>query len=138
MVISLWNPDQLSEMVLPPCVYSYQFWVAENKLSCKITQRSSDIALAGFWNISSGALLTHMLAKTCGYDVGELIWSPADIHIYKNHVDKVNMQLGRKPFPFPKLLLDMPENRDITKFEWCDVRLLGYKCHPGIKFVMNE
>lgn len=143
ILISLWNPAQIAEMTLPPCVWSYQFYVTPGneempgKLSCKVIQRSSDISLAGGWNIASGALFTHMLAKICGLNVGELIWSPADVHIYLNQMDAVKEQLSRKPYPFPQISLKFPTNGDILNFKWSDISLLGYKTHPRIKLAMN-
>lgn len=141
ILISLWNPEQLHEMTLPPCVWSYQFYIAEGKLSCKIIQRSSDISLAGGWNIASGALFTHMLAKVCGLKVGELIWSPADVHIYLNQLDGVKTQLSRTPYPFPQIYLKEPEGggalEKILNFQWSDICLIGYKPHPRIKLAMN-
>lgn len=137
ILISLWNPKQLSKMTLPPCVWSYQFYVGNGKLSCKIIQRSSDISLAGGWNIASGALFTHMLAKVCNLNVGELIWSPADVHIYLNQINGVKEQINREPYPFPHLYLSKPEKNNILNFKWSDINLNGYKTHPKIKLAMN-
>lgn len=170
ILISLWNPLQLKEMALPPCVWSYQFFVsfassqkqvssAENVptgsktsdvgqqyLSCKIVQRSSDISLAGGWNIASGALLTHMLASVCGMGVGEIIWSPADTHIYMNQLEGVREQIKREPYPFPKLFITRPDTKaedssgllkTLLDFKWDNIDLIGYKTHPRIKLAMN-
>lgn len=141
ILITLWNPDQVDDMTLPPCVWSYQFYVSPGKprgrLSCKIVQRSSDIGLAGGWNIAGGALFTHMLAKVCDLDVGELIWSPADVHIYLNQVDGVKEQLSRRPYPFPMLIVNSPPDNNILNFSYDHINLIGYKTHKKIKLAMN-
>lgn len=138
IIINLWNPIQLNEMALPPCVYGYQFYVAQGRLSCKILQRSSDIALAGGHNCAAGAILTLMIAAICGLLPGELIWSPSDIHIYINQINSVKEQLTRHPKPFPILrLLKLPKDNDIRNFEFDHFKLLNYDPHPRIKFEMN-
>lgn len=137
ILISLWNPNQVDQMTLPPCVWSYQFYVSRGKLSCKIIQRSSDIGLAGGWNIAGGALLTHLLAKVCDLQVGELVWSPADVHIYMNQVDGIKKQLSRDPRPFPQIIVSDPPQKNILAFEWSNICLLGYSPYPKIKLAMN-
>lgn len=139
IIINLWNPSQLRDMALPPCLYGYQFYVdSSSRLSCKLIQRSSDIALAGSHNCAAGALLTFMLCEVTGLIPGELIWSPSDIHIYLNQVDAVREQLTRIPKPFPILqIVKRPKHNDILKFEFDHFRLLNYDPYPRIKFAMN-
>jgi thymidylate synthase len=138
IIINLWNPSQLDKMSLPPCVYGYQFYVANGRLNCKLLQRSSDIALAGGHNCAAGAMLTIMIAAVTRLLPGELIWSPSDIHIYLNQVNAVKEQLTRHPKPFPLLrILKLPENNDIRNFELDHFKLLNYDPHPRIKFEMN-
>jgi thymidylate synthase len=136
IIINLWNPTQLDQMALPPCVYGYQFYVSNGYLSCKIIQRSSDIALAGSHNCVAGALLVRMLCIIVGLKPGELIWSPSDIHIYKNQITAVKEQIIRPPKPFP--ILNIIVNRkNILDFEFNDLQLLNYEPHKKIKFTMN-
>lgn len=152
ILISLWNPMQLKEMTLPPCVWSYQFYCSsinpetnKRSLSCKIVQRSSDIALAGGWNIAGGALLVHLLASVTNMDVGSIIWSPADVHIYENQLAAAHMQVEREPRPFPQLFINSKGPADsanaalakLLSYEWRDVRMIGYKPHKKIKIAMN-
>jgi len=99
-IINLWNPNQLDQVELPQYMYGYQFYVANGQLSCKLIQRSSDIALAKSHNCTAGVLLVRMLCKVMGLMSGELIWSPSDIHIYLNQTESVMEQLGRCPKPF--------------------------------------
>lgn len=136
ILINLWNPVQKKEMSLPPCVYGYQFYVSEGKLSCKIIQRSSDISLAGSHNCASGALFTMMLCKITNLKPGEIIWSPSDIHIYLNQIESVKEQLKRTPRPFP--FINIKKNhKKITDFEFSDFELIGYNPYPKIHFAMN-
>jgi dihydrofolate reductase/thymidylate synthase len=143
IIINLWNPTQLDQMALPPCLYGYQFYVAEDsnkvkRLSCKLIQRSSDIALAGSHNCSAGALLVRMLCNITGLEPGELIWSPSDIHIYLNQVKSVEQQLKRIPKPYPILkIVKNPVDNDIRNFEFGHLMLLNYDPHPRIHFAMN-
>lgn len=137
IMINLWNVADVEKMALPPCAFCYQFYVSEGRLSCNLTQRSSDIALAGGWNIATASLLTFMLAKVTKLKPGELIWSPADIHIYMNQLEGVEEQLKREPRQFPMIYLKDPEDGDITKFTWDKVDLYNYEPHKKIKFVMN-
>ena len=138
ILMNLWNPKDLHKMSLPPCLYGYQFYIADNKLSCKLIQRSSDISLAGSHNCASGALLVRLLCKVTGLSPGELIWSPSDIHIYLNQVESVKEQLKREPREFPLLrIINSPKDNNIRNFEYKDIELIGYKPHPRINFAMN-
>jgi thymidylate synthase len=139
IIINLWNPTEIDEMALPPCLMMYQFYVTDGKyLSCKATQRSSDISLAGGWNIATISLFTIMMAHVCELKPKEIIWSIGDAHIYLNQIDAVKTQLQRLPRPFPTLhVIKSPENNDITKFEYNHFRLDNYTPHPPIKLSMN-
>jgi len=131
-LVSAWNVGEINKMALPPCHMLFQFYVANNKLSCQLYQRSADAFLGVPFNIASYALLTHMLAQQCGYLVGEFIWTGGDCHIYQNHLEQVNLQLSREPLALPKLIIQRkPESIFDYKFE--DFVLEGYECHPAIK-----
>jgi len=135
-LVSAWNPQQLKEMALPPCHYSFQFYVSKNKeLSCLINQRSGDAFLGIVFNFASYALLTHIFAKALGYKAKELIWNGGDIHIYKNHFAAVKEQIEREPNPFPiiKIHKEIESLIDIEQLEFKDFELLDYKHHPSIK-----
>src|SRR5205085_12620097 len=105
LIVSAWNVSDVDKMALPPCHTMFQFYVANNKLSCQLYQRSADIFLGVPFNIASYSLLTHMIAEQCGLQVGEFVWTGGDCHIYLNHLEQVNLQLSREPLPLPKLHL---------------------------------
>lgn len=139
LILTAWNPNQLNEMALPPCHVLSQYRVINRKLSCLLYQRSADLFLGSPFNIASYALLTHMLAKICSLEVGELVYNIGDAHIYTNHLDAVDHQLKRTPHKRPKLI--MPEISslaisDIQKLKVSDFILEGYSSHPTIKAEM--
>ena len=135
-IISAWNPGELEIMALPPCHMFAQFYVGKNKdLSCHMYQRSADMFLGVPFNIASYALFTHLLAQSCKLNVGELVISFGDAHIYLNHIDQVKEQLSRKPFDLPRLELNHSID-DITKFTLNDLKLVDYQYHPTIKAEM--
>jgi thymidylate synthase len=135
LIVSAWNVGELSEMALPPCHLLFQFYVANNRLSCQLYQRSADAFLGVPFNIASYALLVHMLAQQCGYELGEFIWTGGDCHIYANHLEQVKLQLSRKSFPLPKLAIKRkPET--IFDYQFEDFEIVDYECHPGIKGVV--
>jgi thymidylate synthase len=134
-IITAWNVGELDQMALPPCHVMSQFYVSNGKLSCHMYQRSVDVFLGLPFNIASYALLTHMIAQVCDLQVGELVISTGDTHIYKNHVDQVNEQLGREEYPLPALSIN-PEIKNIDKFSMDDILLVDYKSHGTIKAEM--
>lgn len=134
-IITAWNPGELELMALPPCHMMAQFYVNNGKLSCQMYQRSADMFLGVPFNIASYALFTHMIAQVCNLEVGELIITIGDAHIYKNHIEQVKEQLKRKPLPLATLKLN-PEIEVITDFEMTDVELENYQCHDAIKAPM--
>lgn len=137
IMMVLWNPSTLNRQALPPCLFCFQFYVKDSKyLLCKMTQRSSDISLAGGWNIAYGALLTTVIAHYCNLIPYELIWSVGDAHVYLNQIESVKIQLTREPRPYPTLALkNCPEN--ILDLEWCNIELNHYNPHKKIKLEMN-
>ncbi|MCX7841890.1 MAG: thymidylate synthase [Clostridia bacterium] len=132
LIVSAWNVGELEKMALPPCHCFYQFYVAENKLSCMLYQRSADVFLGVPFNIASYALLTMMVAQVCGLQPGELIHTLGDAHIYTNHIEQVKLQLAREPRPLPKMKIN-PGITSIFDFKYEDFELSGYDPHPHIK-----
>ena len=131
-LVSAWNPAEIDDMALPPCHYAFQFYVANGKLSCMFQMRSVDTFLGLPFNIASYALLTHMVAQQCDLDVGELIWTGGDVHIYSNHIEQVKLQLSRKPYPLPRLVIKRKPD-SIFDYRFEDFEFEGYQHHPGIK-----
>ena len=145
MIVTAWNPNIIpntkktfSENVkegkaaLPPCHAFFQFYVADNKLSCQMYQRSADVFLGVPFNIASYALLTFMIAQVCELEVGEFVHTLGDAHIYLNHLEQVDLQLSRDPLELPKLKLN-PIIKSIEDFKYEDVEIIDYKFHPPIK-----
>lgn len=134
-IISAWNPGELDMMALPPCHMMAQFYVNNGKISCQMYQRSADFGLGIPFNIASYALFTHMIAQVCNLEVGELIITIGDAHIYNNHIEQVKEQLNRKPLPLATLKLNSEIDR-ITEFTMNDIELIDYQCHPAIEMPM--
>jgi thymidylate synthase len=132
LIVSAWNVADLPEMALMPCHALFQFYVAEGKLSCQLYQRSADVFLGVPFNIASYALLTLMIAQVCDLQPGEFVHTFGDVHIYNNHLEQVNLQLSRKPFPLPTMKLN-PEVKNIFDFKFEDFTLENYQFHPAIK-----
>jgi thymidylate synthase len=130
-LISAWNVGQIDEMKLPPCHLLIQFYVADGKLSCQLYQRSADIFLGVPFNIASYALLTLMMAQVCGLQPGEFVHTLGDAHIYLNHMEQVNLQMTRDPFPLPQMKIN-PNVKSIFDFKFEDFELVGYQSHPHI------
>ncbi len=131
-IVSAWNVGELDRMALPPCHILFQFYVADGKLSCQLYQRSCDIFLGVPFNIASYALLTLMMARATDLEPGEFIHTLGDAHIYLNHIEQVKLQLTRKPFPLPRMIIN-PEKKDIFSYVYEDFRLEGYQSHAHIK-----
>jgi thymidylate synthase len=131
-IVSAWNVADLDNMALPPCHALFQFYVADGKLSCQLYQRSADVFLGVPFNIASYALLTMMLAQVCGYKYGDFIHTLGDVHIYKNHLEQVDLQLTRKPRKLPVMEIN-PKIKSIFEFNYKDFNLVEYDPHPHIK-----
>jgi thymidylate synthase len=131
-IVTAWNPADVDSMALPPCHAMFQFYVAEGKLSCLLMQRSTDYFLGLPFNIASYALLTHMVAQQCELEVGDFVWTGGDTHIYNNHIEQVNLQLAREPFPLPTLKIKR-KPASIFDYAFDDFEILNYQSHPGIK-----
>jgi thymidylate synthase len=135
MIVSAWNPADIEEMAkagLPPCHCLFQFYVADDKLSCQLYQRSCDTFLGVPFNIASYALLTLMVAQVAGLKPGEFIWTGGDTHIYLNHFDQVKEQLSREPRQMPTVQIN-PAVHEISDFKFEDFTLVGYDPHGLIK-----
>lgn len=132
MLVSAWNVAEIEEMALPPCHIVFQFYVADQCLSCQLYQRSADIFLGVPFNIASYALLTCMIAQVCGLKAGEFIHTLGDAHLYNNHLEQARLQLTRTPYPLPVLKLN-PDIKDIFDFKYEDIVIENYQAHPHIK-----
>lgn len=132
MIVSAWNVGKIAEMHLPPCHMMFQFYVADNKLSCMLYQRSCDMFLGVPFNIASYALLTMMMAQVCGYEAGEFIHTLGDTHIYHNHFEQVREQLSHTPYPLPTMKIN-PAVKDIFSFQYEDFELQNYQSYDTIK-----
>ena len=131
-IVSAWNVAEVNQMALPPCHSLFQFYVANNKLSCQLYQRSADIFLGVPFNIASYALLTMMIAQVAELELGDFIQTLGDAHLYANHLEQADKQLLRAPLPLPSLSLN-PEVKDIFSFRFDDFELHNYQSHAGIK-----
>ena len=134
LIVSAWNPNDIPVMVksgLPPCHTLFQFYVSEGKLSCQLYQRSADVFLGVPYNIASYAILTIMIAQATGLKPGEFIHTLGDAHLYSNHLEQVEEQLARVPFPCPKLSINKDKDT-IFNFSISDFELIDYQTHPHI------
>ena len=144
-IVSAWNPALLPDetrspkenaaaglQALPPCHTMFQFHVADGRLSCQLYQRSADVFLGVPFNIASYSLLTMMIAQVTGLEPGDFVHTFGDVHIYMNHLEQVNTQLSRQPFPLPQMKIN-PERRKLFDFRYDDFELLDYQCHPLIR-----
>jgi thymidylate synthase len=135
-IVSAWNVGDLHHMALPPCHVLFQFYVAQNTLSCQLYQRSADIFLGIPFNIASYSLLLMMVAQVTGLKPGEFIHTLGDAHIYNTHLEQVNTQLKRDPRPLPHMTLN-PEVKNILDFTYGDFLLENYNPHPHIKGIIS-
>ena len=149
MIVSAWNvadlPDEsinpqqnvaMGKMALAPCHAFFQFYVADGKLSCQLYQRSCDTFLGVPFNIASYALLTHMVAQQTDLQVGDFIWTGGDVHLYLNHLEQAKLQLTRKPYPLPNLLIKRkPES--IFNYQYEDFEFTDYRAHEHIKAAIS-
>ena len=131
LIVSAWNVSQIDSMALPPCHAMFQFYVANGKLSCQLYQRSADIFLGVPFNIASYALLILIIAKVTGLKPGEFIHTLGDAHLYLNHLDQVDDQLKREPFPLPKVTITR-DIKNVLDLEYEDFSLEDYESHPHI------
>ena len=130
-IVSAWNPALVDEMALPPCHSLFQFYVANEELSCQLYQRSADIFLGVPFNIASYALLTHMVAHVCNLKAGKFVHTFGDAHLYLNHLDQAKLQLSRDTKILPELKLNS-EIKNIFDFKFEDIEIINYESHPSI------
>lgn len=130
-LVSAWNPREIPDMALPPCHTLFQFYICDGRLSCQLYQRSGDLFLGVPFNIASYALLTHLIAREVGLEVGEFIHTFGDVHIYLNHQDQIKKQLARQPRDLPKLKIH--GSRSLFDLEPDDIEILDYRPHKAIK-----
>lgn len=135
IIVSSWNVADIGNMNLPPCHAFFQFYVANGRLSLQLYQRSADIFLGVPFNIASYALLLMMMAQVCGLEAGDFVHTLGDAHIYKNHLEQVNLQLTREPRQLPKMTIN-PDVNSIFDFKYEDFQLSDYNPHPHIKGVV--
>ncbi len=131
-LVSAWNVSDIDNMALPPCHTFFQFYVANNKLSCQLYQRSADIFLGVPFNIASYSLLTMMIAQVCGFELGDFVHTFGDAHLYSNHIDQAKLQLSRSTFELPSMKIN-PDIKSIDDFRYEDFEIQNYECHPLIK-----
>jgi thymidylate synthase len=132
IIVSAWNVGEIEKMALPPCHLMFQFYVANNKLSCQLYQRSADIFIGVPFNIASYALLTLIVAQVCNKEPGDFIHTFGDAHLYLNHLDQTKLQLSREPRALPQMKIN-PDVKDIFSFKFDDFKLENYDPHPHIK-----
>ena len=131
-IVSAWNPADIEDMALPPCHCLFQFFVAKERLSCQLYQRSADVFLGVPFNIASYALLTEMIAQAAGLKPGEFIHTLGDAHLYHNHFEQARLQLQRAPGPLPRLALN-PEIKNVFEFTFGDIAIENYTAQSHIK-----
>ena len=132
IIVNAWNVAEIENMALPPCHCLFQFYVADNKLSCQLYQRSADVFLGVPFNIASYALLTMMIAQVCDLELGDFIHTLGDAHLYSNHIEQAELQISRAPFKLPQMKIN-PEINNLFDFCYDDFELTDYQSHPHIK-----
>ena len=131
LIVSAWNVPEVNKMALPPCHTLFQFYVADNKLSCQLYQRSADIFLGVPFNIASYALLTMMIAQCHNLQLGDFVHTFGDAHLYSNHLEQAKLQLSRTPKALPTMKIN-PDVKDIFAFKFEDFELLNYQADAHI------
>lgn len=131
-IVCAWNVAEIERMALPPCHLLFQFYVADGRLSCQLYQRSADLFLGVPFNIASYSLLTMMVAQVAGLEPGDFVHTLGDAHLYLNHLEQVETQLEREPYPLPTMRVN-PEVDSIFGFDYDDFVLTDYQYHPTIK-----
>ncbi|MFQ5571384.1 MAG: thymidylate synthase [Rhodothermales bacterium] len=131
-IVNAWNVADLGAMALPPCHMFFQFYVGRGTLSCQLYVRSNDLFLGAPFNIGQYALLTHLIAQQCDLEPGELVYTIGDAHCYSNHLDQIDEQLSREPYPLPQLVITR-RPPSIFEYEYEDFQLLNYQHHATIK-----
>tara|TARA_Y100000816_G_scaffold284578_1_gene263046 strand:+ start:7079 stop:7873 length:795 start_codon:yes stop_codon:yes gene_type:complete len=130
-VVSAWNPALVDEMALPPCHALFQFFIADDKISCQLYQRSADVFLGVPFNIASYALLTMMIAQVCDLKPGKFVHTLGDAHLYLNHLEQAKLQLSRKPYKLPSIKINSSV-KNLEDFKYSDFEILNYESHPAI------
>lgn len=138
IILDSWNPADIDKMSLPPCHVLQQWWVEDNVLSLQVYQRSWDLFLGAPFNIASYALMMHMMAKVTGREVGELIFSAGDCHIYLDHLDQVREQISRKPYPLESEIHFHGNQKTLDDFEMNDLIFHSYQHHPKLTGKMSS
>ena len=131
LVVSAWNPAEISQMALPPCHALFQFYVVNGRLSCQLYQRSADMFLGVPFNIASYSLLTTLVAQQCDLKPGDFVWTGGDCHVYRNHIEQVLTQLSRAPYPYPTLAVD--KAKDLFSYDYSDFHVSNYEHWGALK-----
>ncbi|PZN81346.1 MAG: thymidylate synthase [Candidatus Methylumidiphilus alinenensis] len=131
-IVTAWNPADLPKMALAPCHCLFQTLVSDGRLHLQLYQRSCDVFIGLPFNLASYALLLMLLAQQCGLEPGEFVWTGGDVHIYKNHLDQVRLQISREPYPLPILRINR-KSPAIDQYRFEDFEVIGYQAHPHIK-----
>ena len=132
LIVNAWNVGELEQMALSPCHVLFQFYILNGRLSCQLYQRSADVFLGVPFNIASYALLTMMIAQVCDLRPGDFIYTLGDAHLYLNHLEQSRLQLSRRPYPLPQMVIN-PAVKNIFEFKYEDFELVNYQSHPHIR-----
>ncbi|MBL4660957.1 MAG: thymidylate synthase [Alcanivoracaceae bacterium] len=132
IIVNAWNVGEIENMALPPCHCLFQFYVADNKLSCQLYQRSADVFLGVPFNIASYAILTMMIAQVCQLELGDFVHTLGDAHLYSNHIEQAELQIQRDTYKLPLMKIN-PDIKDLFTFSYDDFELTNYQSHPHIK-----
>lgn len=132
LIVSAWNVSELTQMALMPCHALFQFYIADNRLSCQLYQRSADAFLGVPFNIASYALLVHMIAQQCNLEAGDFVWTGGDCHLYLNHLTQAKLQLTRAPLALSQLIIHK-KPPSLFDYQFDDFEFCNYQSHPAIK-----